>query len=141
MMSGTRKEQKRPRSTPTYLTPTRPRKRVPLRVLDSSPQCKGRLPFQDQDQDQQGADSEAQAAASASDIIVSKAGSFPRKPPAAWSEAEIKALVTFILYNCGGNKSKWPSHNHWEFWRSAACFVQTQAKSASQRSGKFPVIV
>ena len=50
VMSLPRSEQKRPRSSPTLLTPTRPRKRVSLRVLDSSPQCKGRLPLLDQDQ-------------------------------------------------------------------------------------------
>ena len=45
-----KKGAKATRSCPTYLTPTRPRKRVSLRVLDSSPQCKGRLPLLNQDQ-------------------------------------------------------------------------------------------
>ena len=51
---------------------------------------KGRLPFLHQDQ--QGADCKAQAVATDTGI-VSQAGSFSRKPPAVWSQAEIKALV------------------------------------------------
>ena len=77
-----KKGAKTSRSCPTYLTPTRPRKRVSLRVLDSSPQCKGRLPLLDQRSTS--TDSEAQAVATDTGI-VSQAGSFSRKPPAAWS--------------------------------------------------------
>ncbi len=48
----------------------------------------------------------------------------------AWSEAEIKALVQFVHFHC--DKSNWPTHHNKEYWKAAASFVSTEAKTTVQ---------
>lgn len=130
-------DHKRQRSSPTYSTPTRPRKRVPLRPLVCSPQRaeanEAALPRQ--------ARLEFGGSSASVNLPIRKCGgsskaSYSRQLADVWSEAEIKALVEFIVIRCG-EESKWPTHHGKEFWKSAASFISTSAKSTCQRSGKF----
>ena len=123
--------QKRPRGTPTFLTPTKPSKRrVPRRMLHGVPsarQARRRLAVEDvegpQQSDHHPVDEQR---------IPTR---YSRRSNDTWSNAEIKALVEFILFHCEGNK--WPSHHRMEFWNAAAAFVMTRAKASHQRSGKY----
>ena len=43
--------------------------------------------------------------------------------PGLWSEAEVKALVEFVL--CHSSEDCWPTHQQVVFWSSAATFVKS----------------
>lgn len=99
---------KRPRSSPTFLTPRRPRKRPPLR--DSGLQGSVRhLSFQDE--------THVHAVRS----VVS------------WSKEELKYLVEFILFH--GTGQEWPTHKRTAFWEEAGSFVRRRARTSNIRSG------
>ena len=56
-------------------------------------------------------------------------------PLEAWSEAENKALIEFVLFHC--DPAVWPCHSKSSrFWRDAADFVYQRSKSSCKRSGK-----
>lgn len=99
---------KRLRGTPTLMTPQRPRKRAPMRGL-----CMGirRLTFEDE------------------------TGSMTRHTITKWSDAEVKAVVEFVLFH--GDSTTWPTHNQLEFWSNAANFVKSRANSTCKRSGMY----
>jgi len=103
---------KRPRSSPTLLTPTQRSKRAPLRELvqnsslDSSSSAipvPRRLSYQSTDQDR---------------IL----------PHERWMDAEVKALIEFILLHSTGEN--WPSHKQMKFWTS-----ERRSGSDTSRSG------
>ena len=89
---------KRPRGTPTNQTPHRPSKRTALREhtqkdpLQENSLLKQHLTFQDDSQVTQ----------------ISTRDSTSAQGPGSWTEAEIKALVEFILFHERGDK--WPYH-------------------------------
>lgn len=96
------------RSSPTFLTPRRPRKRPPLR--DSGLQGSVRhLSFQDE--------THVHAVRS----VVS------------WSKEELKYLVEFILFH--GTGQEWPTHKRTAFWEEAGSFVRRRARTSNIRSG------
>jgi len=112
---------KHPRSSPTYLTPHRSEKRVPLWELvaknGSDAAAAPRLlseAFQCLDETSQGTK------------VVR-----PCKDE-KWSDSEIKALVEFLLFHCTGEC--WPSHKKMEFWSSASDFVHARS-GCNTRSG------
>ena len=101
---------KRPRSSPTYLTPHRSEKRVPLWELvaknGSDAAAAPRLlseAFQCLDETSQGTK------------VVR-----PCKDE-KWRDSEIKALVEFVV------SLHWPSHKSMEFWSSASDFVHARS--------------
>ncbi len=124
---------KRPRSSPTYLTPTRPGKRAPLRLrlLENSPHS--RFPVCKPRQLELGSPHHIIHSANAS-VTAPQRQVYCRQYADAWSEAEIKALVEFVHFHC--DKSNWPTHHNNKYWKAAASFVRTQAKTTVQRSGK-----
>lgn len=105
--------QKRPRSSPTFLTPQRCQKRVPLREMQLTSTSNStrleprRLSYQ----------------------CTNSTGSIIR-----WTSAEIKALIEFVLFHSTGES--WPCHKHMVFWTNAGEFVQTRSASDTCRSGK-----
>ena len=48
----------------------------------------------------------------------------------SWSEAEVKALIEFILFHSKGDK--WPTHHQMEFCDAAAGFVQSRVKTSQK---------
>ena len=50
-----------------------------------------------------------------------------------WSNAELQALVEFILLHGTGNH--WPTHHRMDYWSSAASFVKTRSNAKPLRSG------
>ena len=97
---------KRPRGTPTLQTPVRPKKRVPLRFSHEQcpPPSSRQLSFPDTRQEKQ-----------------------------EWSEAEVKALVQFVMFHTDGEL--WPTHKRPYFWHGAAEFVKQRACTSFIRSG------
>ena len=89
---------KRPRGTPTHQTPRRPSKRTALRErvqndpLQENSLPKRHLTFQDDSQATQ----------------ISTRDSTSAQGPGSWTEAEIRALVEFVLFHERGDK--WPCH-------------------------------
>ena len=55
-------------------------------------------------------------------------------PALTWLNEEVKALVEFVLFHEKGDA--WPCHKREAFWKGAASFVQTRAKTSHRRSGK-----
>ena len=108
----------KPRTSPTLHTPQRNAKRTPLRerVLNSTvhvaPQ-QIRLPF-----DQ-----------------PSPVDQAIQKPREKWFNAEIEALVEFVLFHSAGDS--WPTHKQDGFWSSAGEFLQKRAKTSMCRTGKY----
>ena len=51
-----------------------------------------------------------------------------------WTDAEVKALVEFILFHFSG--SKWPSDHQMDFWEAAASFIKSRAQAKDEESGK-----
>ena len=100
---------KRPRSSPTCLTPRQCQKRVPLRELAAnSTQClePRRLSYQSD-------------------------SSHPAKEK--WTPNETSALIEFILFHTTGDR--WPTHKQMVFWKYAGEYVQTRSASNNYRSG------
>lgn len=56
-----------------------------------------------------------------------------------WSNAELKALVEFILLYGTGNR--WPTHHRMDYWSSAAGFVKTRSNAKSLRSSNYLIII
>ena len=107
------KRNKRPRGTPTFLTPVRANKRVPLREIDA-----------------QGTVSElaAQRTLATSSEVVE------RKKHIRWSQSELRALVEFVLLHCESNS--WPAHMNMEMWEAAGQFIKTRTGKEIVRSRK-----
>ena len=53
-----------------------------------------------------------------------------------WSDAEVSALVEFILLHCKGDK--WPTHHNVAFWSSAASFITMRTGGENVRTGIAP---
>ena len=129
-MSSSSQSLKRPRGTPTYSTPRRPSKRVPLRSVGSPPSSKGRLPLQELRRE---VSVQAEEAAESRSGGVQALATKPRTAE-AWSEDEIRALVHFV---CSMNPRRWPVHVGADFWIAAARSVKEGAGTPTQRSGMF----
>ena len=104
--------EKRPRTSPTLQTPCRPAKRTPLRekVLnsDSAVVLPQRILHQPRNQ---------------------------ATPKDKWSDAEIKALIEFVLFHSTGDK--WPSHKQDSFWSCASDYLRSRSGDCSvRRSGQ-----
>jgi len=56
------------------------------------------------------------------------------KPKEKWTDAEVKALVEFVLFHSTGDS--WPAHKQDAFWSNASEFVQNRAGINLCRSGK-----
>ena len=107
---------KRLRSSPTLITPHRELKRIPFRQRVQNenfprPRCLSQS------------------------FVPPTQGSDKQEK---WSDAELRALVEFVLFYSEG--IKWPSHKREDFWNSAGEFVQTKAGSSVCRSGKHYII-
>ena len=57
-----------------------------------------------------------------------------QKPREKWSDAEIEALVEFVLFHSAGDS--WPTHKQDGFWSSAGEFLQKRTKNSMRRTGK-----
>jgi len=106
--------EKRPRSSPTNLTPHRDPKRTPLRVrLD----CDG---------NQQ------------SPRVLSESFDHPKRRAGTqdkWSNEEVKALTEFVLFHSEGNS--WPTHKEELYWQSTSQFVHGRSGQSFCRSGEY----
>ena len=102
---------KRSRTSPTLHTPQRNAKRTPLRerALNSTIHVAPRQIRLPLDQPTQ-------------------------RPREKWADAEIEALVEFILFHSIGDS--WPTHKQDGFWSGAGEFLQKRAKSSMRRTGK-----
>jgi len=101
---------KRPRSSPTRLTPRQCQKRVPLREIAA-------------------ADSELTQFLEPRRLSYHGTHNHSEK----WATAEIRALVEFILFHTTGDV--WPAHKQQVFWSNAAEYVRTRSASSVSRSG------
>ena len=52
-----------------------------------------------------------------------------------WSNAELKALVEFILSH--GSRVHWPTHHRMDYWNSAASFIKMRSNTSKQRSSNY----
>ena len=59
--------------------------------------------------------------------------------PGLWSEAEVKALVEFVLSH--SSEDCWPTHQQVVFWNSAATFVKKRTNTSQMRSGECAAIL
>lgn len=110
---------KRPKGSPTFLTPTNPsKKRVPRRLLHnvSGRSSRRRLPIRDD----HSSCSSSQTAVSGNrgisrdrNVGTYTSNRHTRVSTNCWRNAEIKTLVEFVLFHCEGNK--WPSHHRMDF--------------------------
>lgn len=110
---------KRPRSSPTLLTPRRNEKRIPLRVLVAS-------------------DATVASLVPTTLTYETENGSNdgPNKTKEQWSICELKALTEFVLFHTSGEC--WPTHKHSAFWKSASEFVKSRGGAVNvTRSGKY----
>ena len=107
---------KRPRGTPTFQTPHRPAKRVPLRQLP--PEEAGVQPRR------------IIATASSGQAQASKES---RRKGGTWSRGQIKALVEFVLLHCIGDT--WSTHISMAMWTAAGEFVHMRTGDDTARSG------
>ena len=103
---------KRPRSSPTLITPHRELKRTPFRQK-----------MQDENFPRPRVLSQC--------FVRPKQGSDKQEK---WSDPELRALVEFVLFYSEGITC--PSHKCEDFWNSASEFVRTRAGSGVCRSGK-----
>ncbi len=121
--SSEQSSQKRPRGSPTFLTPTNPaKKRIPRRMLhNKEPHTHCRRIILD-------------ISASCSPVISSSSSTTNRRVRGkSWTDSEVSALVEFILFHSSG--TKWPTDHHKDFWAAASSFVQSRAQAEKQRSG------
>ena len=51
----------------------------------------------------------------------------------SWNDAELKALVEFILFHTTGEN--WPTHKQMHFWSSASEFISNRSGITTRRSG------
>jgi len=102
---------KRPRSSPTCLTPRQCQKRVPLRELAAPANSTQRLEPR-----------RLSYQSDSSHLVKEK-----------WTPAETSALIEFILFHTTGDT--WPTHKHMVFWNNAGEYVQTRSASNNYRSG------
>ena len=111
---------KRPGSSPTYLTPHRREKRVPLRELVAN--------------NGSGVAATPRSLSQAFQCLDKTIGTSVVQPSKdeKWSDTEKKALVEFLLFHCTGEC--WPAHKNMEFWSSASDFVRTRS-GCTTRSG------
>ena len=110
-------ERKRPRGSPTCLTPHRCQKRVPLREICAA--TNGTV--------------QPRKLSSLSLQSNSESSHLPTKDE-SWDEAELKALVEFILFHTIGEN--WPTHKQMHFWSSASDFVSNRSGITTKRSGR-----
>ena len=105
---------KRPRGSPTLLTPHRREKRIPLREINST--------------------IDESTARSTGDTLAPKQLFTPcsNSLKEKWSSAESKALVEFVLFHCTGEL--WPTHKQMGFWETASTFVASRSDSIACRS-------
>ena len=110
--------EKRPRGSPTLLTPRRKEKWTPLRELvawasadDTTSTVSSLLP---------------------TTLAWCNDNDRPSKTKEKWSVCELKALTEFVLFHTWGKS--WPSHKQDAFWRYASEFVKL--KGGAVRSGK-----
>ena len=106
-----RPQYKRQRGTPTFQTPHRLNKRLPLREAADLESSARRLTFS--------ADTETSQE--------------------TWSDAELQALVEFVLFH--GTGECWPTHKRTEYWKNAADFVKMRAKTSRGRTSEFDIHV
>jgi hypothetical protein len=99
---------KRPRGTPTFLTPVRPLKRNPIRETATHEELV--LP------------------------ISQLSLSYPTRG-LAWSEEECGVLVEFLMLMTDGKD--WPIHKQMPFWEHAGQFVQQQLRTTHLRTGRY----
>ena len=113
--------QKRPRSSPTFLTPHRCQKRVPLREICAATNGETLQPRR------------------LSNLCLqsnSESGHQSTKGE-SWNDAELKALIEFILFHTTGEN--WPTLKQMNFWSSASDFVSNRSGN-TKRSGMYDVI-
>ena len=111
--------QKRPRGSPTLLTPRRNEKRIPLRELVAS---------------------DATVASLVPTTLTYETGGGRNdghtKTKEQWSECELKALTEFVLFHTSGER--WPTHKQYAFWKCASEFLKNRGGAVSViRSGKY----
>ena len=115
---------KRPRGTPTFLTPITPKKRVPLKEIANPGTVQPkRLEFQ------------------TTDVAPLDNPDVPEHDcrGLGWSNAELRALVEFILLH--GTGESWPTHHRMCVWEAAAAFIKSRAATTTARSGTFIIIL
>ena len=119
-----RTSQKRPRGSPTLLTPRRSEKRVPLRELVARDNS-----------------SDATVATLVPTSLTydheteGGCNDEPTKTKEQWSACELKALTEFVLFHTSG--MSWPSHKQDAFWKCASEFVKSRGGAVNiTRSGK-----
>lgn len=106
---------KRPRTSPTRLTPQQCQKRVPLREIQLT-------------------STRSNSTQRLEPRRLSYQYTHTRNSTSGkWTTAEIKALVEFILFHSTGDI--WPCHKQMVFWTNAGEFVQTRSASDTCRSG------
>ena len=114
---------KRPRSSPTLLTPQRHLKRVPLRELVVSDCAR---------------EDGTVTSLVPRTLTYETEGGFsdgPVKPKEQWSVNELKALTEFVLFHTSGES--WPSHKQDAFWKCASEFVKSRGGAENVvRSGR-----
>ena len=114
MQTPERDTTKRSRSTLTFLTPVRPKKRVPLKqVVDLQPK---RLSFP-----------------TTTELEVDVVPEHDSRG-LCWSNAELRALVEILLLH--GVGESWPTHHTMQVWEAAAAFVKARTGTTFARAGK-----
>ena len=115
--------QKRPRGSPTLLTPRRSKKRIPFRELVASGSTVASLVPTTLTYETEGGCNDG-----------------PTKTKEQWSESELKALTEFVLFHTSGES--WPSHKQDAFWKCASEFVKSRGGALNvTRSGKFGLYI
>ncbi len=119
MYRAKQSSQKRPRGSPTFLTPTNPaKKRMPRRMLhNEETQSRGRRRILDFH------------SAPRSPVISSSSASTTNRRVyrgKSWTDSEVSALVEFVLFHSSG--MKWPTHHQKDFWAAASSFVQIMSE-------------
>jgi len=103
---------KRPRGSPTFHTPHRVRKRIPLR--QKTPE---------------------ETMVELHVLRLSQPLEQPNsKLQEKWSDQELQALIEFVLFLSDGDS--WPAHKQDTFWNSASEYVHTRGGSNVVRMGK-----
>ena len=65
-------------------------------------------------------------------LSLSSSGHQPTKDK-NWNDAELKALVEFILFHTTGEN--WPTHKQMNFWSSASDFISSRSGITTRRIG------
>ena len=109
---------KRPRSSPTLLTPTNHSKRRPDFARSSRLTSRRRI-F-----------SSPATTVSAQQRPEDERWHYKRTNSDSWKELEIKALVEFVLIHSRGS---WPTHHQHDFWEAAAMHIKM--RTSAERTG------